>query len=109
MSIRIMSLIWERAPLQGGTILTLLALADWANDEGVCWPSIPKLALKARQSERNVRYILRELQADGFVTVVEGRGLHHTNHYHLNLDKLENMQPLQVYEQNLQPCRVWRM
>src|SRR5919109_85082 len=105
MSITIMSLVWNRAPLQGGALLTLLALADWANDEGECWPSIPKLATKSRQSARNVRYILRDLEEEGFVSVQVHPGLHHTNYYHLNIAKLQNLQPLQGLEKNLQPLQ----
>ena len=102
MSIRILSLIWERAPHQGGALLTLLALADWSNDDGESWPSIRKLAAKARQSERNVRYILRELEAEDLLRVVTHPGLHHTNHYFLNLEKIQTLQPLQVLDENLQ-------
>ena len=69
MSIRLLSLVLDRVPLQGGALLTLIALADWADDDGVCWPSVPKLAAKARQSERNVRYVLHDLQAAGYVRV----------------------------------------
>ena len=62
MSIHIMALVWERAPYEGGTLLVLLALADWANEEGVTWPSMAQLAGKSRMQVRNVRYILRKLE-----------------------------------------------
>lgn len=102
MSIRILSLIWERAPHQGGSLLTLLALADWSNDDGESWPSIPKLAVKARQSERNVRYILRDLEAEGLLRIVPSKGFHHPNHYHLSLETLQDLQPLQGSKETLQ-------
>ena len=105
MSIHLLSLVLNRAPLQGGALLTLIALADWANDDGECWPSIRKLAAKARQSERNVRYTLHDLQTEAYITVVLGVGLHHTNHYCLNVDKLENLQPLPGLERTLQPLQ----
>jgi hypothetical protein len=103
MSIRIMSLVWERAPHREGALLTLLALADWANDEGECWPSIPKLAVKARQSERNLRYILRDLEVEGLLVVTAGGGRYHTNHYHLNLARLQTLQPLPGLEKSAAP------
>lgn len=34
MSVRIMSLVWENFPAGGSDLLTLLALADWSNDQG---------------------------------------------------------------------------
>lgn len=61
MSIKIMQLIWNAAPYKDSLLLTFLALADSANDAGFCWPSIQALAQKTRQSERNVRYLLRKL------------------------------------------------
>ena len=38
-----MSDAWS-VPLPDSEKLVLLALADWSNDNGKCWPSVPKLA-----------------------------------------------------------------
>jgi hypothetical protein len=67
MSIKVMNLVWENAPYEGNTLLTLLALADRADDEGVCWPSVLTLATKTRQSERNVQRCLAKIAKDGFL------------------------------------------
>ena len=74
LSIKQMSLVWERADVSQGTLLVLLALADWANDAGVCWPSVPAIARKARLSDRQVRRILDELEEQKIITVQEKRG-----------------------------------
>jgi hypothetical protein len=49
-----------------------LALADFANDDGVCFPSQRTLARKARCSENYVRVAVKRMIADGFVGIIEG-------------------------------------
>lgn len=44
MSIRIMTEIWEYSPSSGTELLMMLAIADHANDDRECWPSIARLA-----------------------------------------------------------------
>jgi hypothetical protein len=107
MSVKIMSMVWQNATdLQGNDLIVMLALADWSNDVGRCWPSVPALADKARVSERTARYILRRLADGGYVQIAEQRGRNHTNQYLLNLQVLGGVkgQPLQVIEgpENLQ-------
>ena len=50
MSVRWISYVWESSPFKGERLLLHLALADFANDEGECWPAQPTLAKKARCS-----------------------------------------------------------
>lgn len=88
MSIKVMSLVWERAPYTAGSLLVLLALADWANDEGFCWPSIPKIASKTRLERRSIQYIIRKLQKDEILAIEEGRGRKHQHQYTINVQIL---------------------
>ncbi len=74
MSVKIMTMVWEHAPCHENPLIILLALADWANDEGLCWPSMQKLADKARIDKRSARRIIRKLIADGLVTIAEEGG-----------------------------------
>lgn len=74
MSVKIMSKVWDAAPCRENALITLLALADWANDEGVCWPSIQTLADKARVDRRSAQRIVRKLAHDGLITIEEGGG-----------------------------------
>lgn len=46
----------------------MLALADWANDEGKCWYSINKIATRARVSRRQAIRILGDLEEKGMIT-----------------------------------------
>lgn len=75
MSIRVMTAVWDRATdYAKGELLVLLALADWANDEGRCHPSVPRIANKSRLTERQTYNVLKRLQADGVITVERGGG-----------------------------------
>jgi hypothetical protein len=96
MSVKVMQLIWERAPyVEHGLILVLLALADWANDEGFCWPSMDLLAEKSRQSRRNISYVLKRLEDDEVIDLQRGNGRGHATHYRINIERMQRMQPLQ--------------
>jgi hypothetical protein len=81
MSIRVMSAVWDNGPEDQGELLVLLALADYADDNGYCWPAMPSVAAKARMSERNARRIVRKLEASGLLLVEENRGRNATNRY----------------------------
>lgn len=69
-----MSQVWEHAPCRENALIVLLALADWANDDGVSWPSIQKLADKTRIDRRSAQRIIRRLKSDGIITIEEGGG-----------------------------------
>ncbi|MCB0133755.1 MAG: helix-turn-helix domain-containing protein [Caldilineaceae bacterium] len=71
MSIRIMTAVWDAQRYEAGTLLVLLAMADYANDEDhTCHPSIGRLAQKSRLSERQVSRILVRLKDDGVISPV---------------------------------------
>ncbi len=46
MSVRVLARVWDGYPGGGSELLTLLALADWSDDDGHCFPSIQKIAEK---------------------------------------------------------------
>ena len=76
MSIKIMSRVWDDAPFDGYTLLLLLALADNASDEGICWPSIETLMRKTRLPRRTVFQAIKNLTEAGWVQKIppaEGR------------------------------------
>lgn len=76
MSIRIMGAVWERQDTTPTQKLVLLALADWANDEGHCWPSISRLAEKTGVAGRSVQRLIRQLEDMNLVRreEVSGKG-----------------------------------
>ena len=94
MSIRIMSAVWE-LDLQASEKLVLLALADNANDEGLCWPSIATIARKCGKGDRSVQQAIQELQKLGHLTrdEVVGKGCRYTIHPRNNCAPAENSPP----------------
>ena len=81
MSIEAMSWVWKHADVSGATLLVLLALADYANHNGICWPGVEALAEKARVSERYVRDLLGDLERDGFIVRELNTGPYGVNTY----------------------------
>jgi DNA-binding MarR family transcriptional regulator len=86
MSIRIMSQVWENGPEDRGELLVMLALADFADDRGRCWPSIATIAKRARMTTRSAQRILRKLQSEGAVTISTGTGRAGCNEYVITPD-----------------------
>jgi hypothetical protein len=66
MSIAIMTEVWKTT-LPLAKKMVLLALADNANDQGECYPSISMIALKCSLKERAVYGCLKQLEADGLL------------------------------------------
>lgn len=93
MSVRWMSRVWSSpVPTQPTERLMLLALADNANDEGVCWPAVATLQRKCGlKTERGARKVLERLlgrdagalPAGVVVVTVEHRD-GRTSYYHLS-------------------------
>ena len=69
MSIRVMSQVWEHFPKGGAELLTILALADWADDDGYCFPSVASVAKKTRVTRSSAQRNLHQLLDGGFVHV----------------------------------------
>ncbi len=75
MSIKVMARVWEDPTITDRTeLLTLLALADWANDRGECDPSYTQLAKKVRVSRRYAITIVSRLAEQGTLRIKDGAG-----------------------------------
>lgn len=83
-----MTLVWDRSAHTGTDLLMLLALADFSDDQGNSYPSVPTLATKCRMRVRNANYILRALQASGELEVRPNEGPKGTNCYRIALEDL---------------------
>lgn len=81
MSIRIVSQVWSASKQQGNDLLVLLALADFADDRGVAYPSVPTLARKCRMSPRNANRVLAELSLSGELQINFNAGPRGVNVY----------------------------
>lgn len=69
-----MATVWDKSQHSGTNLLMLLAIADFADDDGVAFPSVGKLATKCRMSKRNAQDRLRELADSGELTVKKNEG-----------------------------------
>ena len=63
-----MALVWD-STVPAPERFTLLALADRADEDGQCWPSIPTLAKKCRTGESTIRRHLKALKKLGVITI----------------------------------------
>lgn len=70
MSVRHLTAVFAEFPGKGLELTVMLALADFANERGVAYPSIATLAKKARCSERQAQRILQALVQAGHLVVV---------------------------------------
>ncbi|MBA1200485.1 helix-turn-helix domain-containing protein [Pseudomonas capeferrum] len=63
-----MSACWPLEGMSPAQKAVLISLADNANDEGVCWPSVATIGVRTCLSERAVRNALRWLEESGLLT-----------------------------------------
>ena len=61
----------------------LLALADYANREGICWPSIDSLSKKTGLSRRQTQRHLKALRESGEIEIAEEERGWRTRRYYL--------------------------
>lgn len=68
MSIKLLSAAWD---LKIGSTekMVLMSLCDFANEQGVCWPSVATICRKTSKSERTVQTALKWLKDNGYFTV----------------------------------------
>lgn len=97
MSIRVMTLIWDTCLYDGNTLNVLLAMADWASDDGGdIFPGIETLAGKCRCAVRTTQSALRRLEADNVLEQIAnskgGRGK--VTEYKINLERVQELQGL---------------
>jgi hypothetical protein len=90
MSIKVMTVAWEISRPHADKLL-LIALADQANDEGWCWPSVATLGRKCGMEDRSIRRVIARLVKGGHVTVQQrrqtmddGRVLNTSNNYRVH-------------------------
>jgi uncharacterized phage protein (TIGR02220 family) len=88
MSVKVMARVWVHSQRKDGELLVMLALADFANDAGECWPSIPTLAKKARLTDRQTRRVLNGLETAGEIRRSRSNGgRNRRNHYFITLSE----------------------
>jgi len=80
-----MTAVWQHSTAKSGDLLVALAIADFSNDAGFAFPSIPTLAKKSRLSTRQTKRSLARLQRAGELTIFKKQGPHGVNRYRILL------------------------
>lgn len=109
MSIHVMNLVWGSTLKGSSKRFVLLALADRADDEGYCWPSVASICAKTGLCEKTVDRVRRGLEADRILlqeTRWRSRGDRDTNGYWINLDALKRTQRPEVGTRGRHPMEV---
>lgn len=84
-----MTRVWSsEEPTEANERLLLLAIADAANEEGICWPSVKALARKCGVQPHTARKNLARLVEQGFIERVERPG--RSNVYRLRIPAPED-------------------
>ena len=89
MSLNVTKMIWEWSASKGSARLVLLAIGDFADKDGVAWPSVSTLARMTNMTIRNTKLALRTLERS--VKELEtkiGAGKYGTNLYRVRLEQL---------------------
>lgn len=95
MSIKAMNWAWEQQ-LPPVPKLTLLALADNADDHGYCWPKMRTIAAKCCTSERTIQRTIKSLLNTGLLNKearFDGAGRQVSNSYTLALAYPDKLSP----------------
>lgn len=92
MSIKIMTEVWDEAPFKGSDLLVLLCLADFADEDGICYPAVDTIARKTRLSDRAVQLSIRYLASADWLTIEEGGKLHRPNTYQVLTARVKSFQ-----------------
>ncbi|HBC1013025.1 TPA: helix-turn-helix domain-containing protein [Escherichia coli] len=96
MSSKILGNVWDACAaygVKGAKLMIMARLADYSNDDGVCYPSVDTICRQLGLGESTVREAISALEADGWLARQSRRkGNRNTsNLYHLNADRLEQL------------------
>ena len=92
MSVLISAAVWKESTAQGTALLLLVSLADQANDEGWCWPTVKLIAERCRISPRTAQRLIIQLEASGELVREERPGS--STRYQINVRGDTAMSPL---------------
>ena len=105
MSTHVMAQCWPIVGISPAQKAVLISLADQANDQGVCWPSVRTISVRTCLSERSVRRAIKELVDAGLIAVRERRGT--SSVYQITPDRVSpptEMHPCQSVTPPLSEC-----
>ncbi|HBH4972128.1 TPA: helix-turn-helix domain-containing protein, partial [Escherichia coli] len=71
MSSKILGNVWDACAaygVKGAKLMIMARLADYSNDDGVCYPGVETICRQLGLGESTVRTAISELEADGWLT-----------------------------------------
>lgn len=94
MSTKLQGYVWDVCAAAGmklTSVAIMARLADYSNDDGVCWPSIETIARQLGAGESTVRTAIGKLEQDGWLSRQQRRkgNRNASNVYQLNVQKLQ--------------------
>ena len=81
MAWQIVAWVFIDQSVRGNLKLVALALANYANDKGLAWPSVETLAKSTGLSTRQIQRILPQIEEAGLVKISTGGGRKRTHRY----------------------------
>ncbi len=84
-----MTLVWENSSASGTELLLMLAIADFANDDGEAYPGITRLSRKCRVSKSSVQRAIKSCIENGELSVYYNNGIE-TGHGKTNLYEIHS-------------------
>lgn len=93
MSVHVMRRVWKESKQSGSYLLLLLAIADFANDDGEAYPAVSTLAKHCRMTTRNANHLLAVLKVSGELEVRLNEGPRGTNVYRVRVGQ-QHREPL---------------
>lgn len=92
-----MAAVWDNGPAGQSDRFVLLAIADYANDEGQAWPSIAGLCRKTCMSERGIQTVIRRLESTGWLSIEVGGGRRNCNLYTIKTPHMDAETPQEMH------------
>lgn len=88
MSLTAMQWVFTQSKSAGTDRLVLLILADYANDDGVCWPNLSTISSRANATTRTISRCIQVLRSMGEIELlIQGSGSC-SNHYRIRMTEM---------------------
>lgn len=88
MSLTAMQWVFTQSKSAGTDRLVLLILADYANEDGVCWPNLSTISARANATPRTISRCIQVLRSIGEIELlVQGSGSC-SNHYRIRMTEV---------------------
>lgn len=102
MSLHLSTTVWNTPTKDPLAKLVLACLADYANENCICWPAVQTIARRCDLSPRSVQKIIRRLEKNHFLKAQFSKGKR-SNNYTLTLNNGQGITPSTGQGKSVQP------